>query len=468
MGSSRWTALLGGARGAALLVGAATVVIYTTASLILFANFDEGMDLAIFDQAVRSLSQFHWPIASMKSPGMNLWGDHFHPIIILAAPFYWIWDDPRMLFLVQSLAIAMTSAIIIRTAAKLYFPTRILPPVALGVAFSASLGVASGALFDFHEVALGMPFLALALASLLDRRPGRTLGFSAIVLLVKEDAGILVFGVGLVALIRGMRLVGTTIMAASVAWSLLVVKVIIPAISPIGRWVYGSAVGGLPEMAHSALRAFVTQGGLTLVIVCLLVAYLGLPVRSWLVLAVVPNIVSRAVSSNPSYWAMSFHYNLLPSVIIAFAAMEVLGTKISRTQLVAKLLLVVAAASVLVGPLPRRIATSVNPTRVATATQIMSYVPDGATVAADAYLTPHLTKRHPITQLVRPVSPLDWPAFSDDLQRELVADYLIIDRSMVSNKLPYDWASEGIEYFRQRGYTNTQTAGDYVLMQRDA
>lgn len=455
-----------GAGWSAAAVGSATALVYGAVSLVLFANYRSGMDLAIFDQAVRNLSHFRTPVSSMKSPGMNLWGDHFHPVLVLAAPFYWIWDDPRTLLLVQAMSIGLTASIVVMAARRLYFPGRRLEPVALGLAFAVSCGVAYGAVFDFHEVALGMPILALGLTALLaDRRSGFAVA-CLLLLLVKEDAGIIVFGMGMVAFIRGLRAMGVWIMGASVVWTVVVIKVVIPALSPTGAWLYANSVGGAGAMVKSAGRAFVTDGGLSLVIFWMVLAFLGLPLRSNIVSALLPNIATRAVSPNINYWTIHNHYNLLPAVIVAFAAMEALGTRSRRPSLMAKWLLVVAALSLAFGPAPSQSYHAVFDSRAQGARQILSYIPDGASVAADAYLTPHLTKSHPITQQVRPATLSGWPAYHDDLGHPLVADYLVFDKKSTSNMAEGEWTEAAIQYFTTHGFRVTHTIGEYVLMKR--
>ena len=61
------------------------------------------------------------------------------------------------------------------------------------------------AIFDVHEVALGMPLLAMALDGALRRRRRMFTAFSLALLLVKEDAGLLVLGLALVAFVLGAR-----------------------------------------------------------------------------------------------------------------------------------------------------------------------------------------------------------------------------------------------------------------------
>jgi len=53
----------------ALGLGLLTTLVYSLAGFRLYATFRSGMDLAIFDQAVRELSHFRAPTSAMKSPG---------------------------------------------------------------------------------------------------------------------------------------------------------------------------------------------------------------------------------------------------------------------------------------------------------------------------------------------------------------------------------------------------------------
>jgi hypothetical protein len=53
-----------------------------------------GYDLGIFDQAGRQYARFHAPLVALKGSGYNIFADHFHPIIAVLAPLYWVWDTP--------------------------------------------------------------------------------------------------------------------------------------------------------------------------------------------------------------------------------------------------------------------------------------------------------------------------------------------------------------------------------------
>jgi hypothetical protein len=61
------------------------------------STFASGVDLVIFDQAIWHLSRFERPESTVRGLS-NLFGDHFHPLIALFAPLYWIAADPVLLW----------------------------------------------------------------------------------------------------------------------------------------------------------------------------------------------------------------------------------------------------------------------------------------------------------------------------------------------------------------------------------
>ena len=66
--------------------------IYALIGILNHRHFGSSLDLGIFDQAVWHLSRFERPFSSVK--GYSIFGDHFHPIIALFVPFYWVLRGP--------------------------------------------------------------------------------------------------------------------------------------------------------------------------------------------------------------------------------------------------------------------------------------------------------------------------------------------------------------------------------------
>lgn len=159
-----------------------------------------GWDLGIFDQAVRAYSRFQAPLVPLKGPHYNLLGDHFHPVIAVLAPLYWLWDDPRTLLLAQA-ALFAASVVIVHRFARRRTSARWSTVLAAGYALGWPLQAAAD--FDVHEVAFAVPLLAWAIDAL-DRRADRALLVAGLVLLlVREDMGAVVVLLGLLRLALG-------------------------------------------------------------------------------------------------------------------------------------------------------------------------------------------------------------------------------------------------------------------------
>ena len=71
-------------------------------------------DLAIFTQMAQAYSHFDMPIVQIKGTDFNLWGDHFHPILVLLGPIYAVFPSPLTLLVVQNFMIAASVYMMVR------------------------------------------------------------------------------------------------------------------------------------------------------------------------------------------------------------------------------------------------------------------------------------------------------------------------------------------------------------------
>src|SRR5689334_5044375 len=98
--------IVGRERRQLALLAALFAVAYFLVSLFKHWHFDSSAyDLGIFDQAVWHLSRFERPESSIAGH-RNIFGDHFHPIIVLLAPLYWLASTPVTLLAAQAVLLA--------------------------------------------------------------------------------------------------------------------------------------------------------------------------------------------------------------------------------------------------------------------------------------------------------------------------------------------------------------------------
>jgi uncharacterized membrane protein len=331
-------------------VGALTALIagvYATYSLTLFNTFrSTAWDLVIFDQAVRSYARFRPGISIIKGvhngfgPQFSALGDHFSPILAALAPLYWAWNGPQTLLVAQAVLFALAIPPLWAFTRRALGGGRKATAAAylIGLAYGFSWPLAAAAAFDFHEVAFAPVLTAIALERFQAGRLRSALAALAILLLVKEDMGLLVAGIGcylavsLPAVVRRQRIVGLGLVVAGIAYTGLATYLLIPAFG--GRadyyWAYGSLGRDLPQaiwhlVRHplSSLRMLVTPQVKVTTVAWLLITLGFLPLLSPIALAVIPLLAERMLNSKfPNWWLLHFQYNAYLVVPLTCAAAD--------------------------------------------------------------------------------------------------------------------------------------------------
>lgn len=293
----------------------------------------DGYDLGIFDQAARHLAHLQWPASSIREVD-NLWGDHFHPIIVVWGLARAIWPSPNALLATQAL-------VVVAAMVPLYLFARERagrwPAVLLALTYGSSWGVQRAIDFDVHELAFAPLFLACAVLAA-DRRRWRWYWVSVLLLLaVKEDVSLLVVAVGLWLGLAGERRQGLLTMALGAAWYLAATRWWIPHFAdgqPFSYWSYHQFGDGL----FSALGHIATHPWKLVTVALepdpkpetlLLLFAPFLLITPWLTrLAVIPLplLAERFLSDQPVYWGNAFHYSLLPMAATAIASAGGIGT----------------------------------------------------------------------------------------------------------------------------------------------
>lgn len=361
------------------LLAAAVFAAFCAISLWQWNNFvSPSWDLGIFTQLIDQYSKLNAPIVDIKGPGYNLWGDHFHPILLLLTPLYWLFPSGLTLLIAQNFLFAI-SIVPVAWLARRRLGS--LVGTLLGLAYALSWGLWNAQWVQFHEISFAVPLLAFGLVAWLIEK--RRVAFVCIALLVfvKEDLGLTVAAFAAVAFwedwgrarttpvstdsfkvtdapasftltthanetqaartyprhrppYSGRRFANLSEFAASnrglswialgvwgVVWFVLTITVILPAFNSAGRWDYTNRLDS--ETAATGLLdslvQFITPEK-KLVTVLLLIA-LGaiVAVRSPLILVVVPTLAWRFAGNVEYYWGWTWHYSavLMPIVIVA-------------------------------------------------------------------------------------------------------------------------------------------------------
>ncbi|MGH3459527.1 DUF2079 domain-containing protein [Aeromicrobium sp.] len=371
---------------------------YVTVSLVRFDRFEPASyDNAIFEQAIRGYAQLNAPIVAIKGPGFNLLGDHFSPVIALVAPMYRLFPSAQTLLVVQAVLIAVSVYVVASLGLR---RLGVWAGGGIALAYGLSFGLQSAVTADFHEVAFGVPLLALAGAAYVEGHYGRVVAWSLPLLLVKEDLGLTVALIGLVLWLAGERRRGTGLALAGGAGFLLVILVIIPSLNPDGVYAYTGSVGG----DRGLLETVLDEPGRKLLTVVMTFAVTGFAALAspWALL-VLPTFAWRFAGDNPYYWGTDFHYSILLMTIVAVAAIDAIGRH-PRLRLAAIGAVVFTAAMQVTSPLATLVDpdTYERPARAEAAERVIGLLPDGSTVDTDIGLMTHLTTDHVVTWIGTP------------------------------------------------------------------
>ncbi|TDX80620.1 putative membrane protein [Rathayibacter sp. PhB151] len=381
-----------------------------------------GYDLGIFDQAVRAYSQFRPPLSPLKGDDFNLLGDHFHPVLVVLAPLYWIWDDGRVLLVAQAGLVAISSVFVWRFARR---------RAGAGVSCLMVAGYLLGwplqclADFDFHEVAFAVPVLAWAVDAIDSQRDKQLAAATVILLLVREDMGAVALILGLLRVVRRPRVLGVILAALGAAVFVVVVLVVIPAFS--GRayayWDYGdlgpdsaSVVRTLLVRPWVAITLFFTPVVKTFTLLSLFSPLLFLPLLSPISLLGLPLLAERFLSDRSSLWTSEFHYNAPVWVVLFLAALDGGERLLDRTACssplrgrVALIVGIIVCAVPVIGtvviddrqtyPLGRIAAGEVwvRSQHMIDQAAAVAHVPPSTCVAADDRLVPLLTRTNRVS-----------------------------------------------------------------------
>ena len=310
-------------------------------------------DLVIFDQAIRGYAHGHMPVSVLKDvhdaaqviPGyghtFSILGDHFSPILALAAPLYWIWNSPMVLLVAQALlfgaAVPSVWAFTRRAVAKVApdrYAVRVAYLIAIAYGISWPLQMASQA--GFHEVG----FFVLLSAIMIERYQAGRIGVAVAcalgLLLVKEDCGYVVAAFGLLLMFnrdrdRRRRLIGALLAVGGVGAAVAIERWWLPAFGgrPGFYWYYDQLGPNLPsalwKIVSDPVYAFdiaSRPADKVHTLLLLLWPLLFCCLLSPLSVLAIPLLLERAFSSKPEHWRTDQHYNAFLAVILTTAAVD--------------------------------------------------------------------------------------------------------------------------------------------------
>lgn len=275
-------------------------------------TFDQGIFNQVFWNSLRG-NWFQGSLSSSESsvvihdgipPDVQYQrlGQHFTPALLLWLPVYALWPAASGLSVLQVTLVAL-GGLVLYALARCYHPPHIAGWITTG--FYVANAVIAPTLANFHDLCQ-IPLYLFGLLLALEKRQWWVFWLLAVLTLaVREDTGIVLFGVGLYLLTsRRYPRIGVAVCALSVAYVVTVTNVIMPLFSEdiskrfmiegFGQFADGTEASTL-DIAWAMVRNPLRLMGELLSPVDRTARYL---LGQWLPLAFVPAIA-------PSAWVMA-------------------------------------------------------------------------------------------------------------------------------------------------------------------
>lgn len=367
-----------------------------------------------------------------ESADYNYLGAHFSPILLLLAPFYLIWANPKMLLLLQTLAVGI-GALPVYWLARDKIKSKLAGLVFL-ISYLFYPILHNALLYDFHEVVLAVPFITFALYFWQKKRYGLMSLFLILICLSQEHLPLIVFMFGLYLMfIQKKWKMGGVIAFLSLAYFLLVFLVLMPSFSatgqvfllkdPTGNATRYSWLGSSPgEIAKTIVsKPFwvlqnIFSGRRIDFFITLLLPLFTFPLFSPLILLILPVLLIYFLSS---FWLTYsvYYYHSAPLVGIIYVAAIFSFARLIKIKKYQRLFLVlILMASVFVSyiytitPLAKDYSWSdYRPTTHAKLiVEVKKKIPNDASLSVQHNLGPHFTERQKLYNLPKKIGEVDY------------------------------------------------------------
>jgi len=437
--------------GPRLVLAAGVVVFYVFFARHLelrhdrFGTFD--YDLGIWDQSVWLLARGH---TFNTIRGLDVFGFHATPALVLFAPFSWLGAGPTFLNSVMAASVALGAVPVFRLARRLLDAE--WPAVALAVAYLLHFSTQWMTHATFHPEVMAVTPLLCAWLAASEQRWRAFAWWAVLAVAWKEDVAVVVAMMGLVVAWRGERRRGLATFGAAVSWMALVVWVIIPARSPAGTFYLGhyghlgDGVWGLVDTAITNPTAILRWLGTSDAFGYfrdLLAPYGFAPLLApgtWLIggASAVLNLLAFPLYS----WRVDTYYAALPlaGATIAMVHGVARPTRADVRRFRVGLVLVSALATSMAwgiawygerfddGHWPR-----FDSPRYEVQERAVAMVPDGAGVSASYLMVAHLSHREHVYTFPNPWVPSNWGVGLERPPDPADVSWLVVDTAYIND-----------------------------------
>ncbi|GAB4374308.1 MAG: hypothetical protein Kow00121_18580 [Elainellaceae cyanobacterium] len=203
-----------------------------------YVSFDQGIFNQVFWNSLRG-NWFQGSLSSTESVAVmqgelptvayQRLGQHFTPALMLWLPWYAIFPSPAGLSVLQVTLVTL-AGLVLYALARHYHPPRLSAWIA--ISYYAAIAVISPTVANFHDICQ-IPLYIFGLLLALEKRQWWLVGLLAILtLMVREDSGVVLFGIGFYLLAsRRFPWLGLGLCGLSLGYMLALTNLIMPLFS---------------------------------------------------------------------------------------------------------------------------------------------------------------------------------------------------------------------------------------------
>lgn len=200
-----------------------------------YVSFDQGIFNQVFWNSLHG-DWFEGSLSSTESIAVaqgalptvayHRLGQHFTPALLLWLPWYALWPSPAGLSVLQ-VTLVTIAGFVLYALARHYHPPRLSAWIA--VSYYGAIAVISPTLANFHDICQ-IPLFLFGLLLALEKRRWWLFGILALLTLaVREDSGVVLFGIGFYLLLsRRWPWLGLGLCGLSLGYMLVVTNLIMP------------------------------------------------------------------------------------------------------------------------------------------------------------------------------------------------------------------------------------------------
>lgn len=305
-------------------------------------NMTSLNDLGVFDQVVWGTLHGDWflntgmlsSISKTNSLHTNWLGFHFNPFLVAFVPLYALWPAAEWFVIAQAVALSAAAWPLFLLGSRVHASERV--GLLWAVVYLCNPFLMNAASWDFHPVVLAVPLIATGFLAVEKNNFRLLLACCLMLLLVQEQCGITVAGLGGLWAIRNRCWkTGSLLVLLGCLHSVIVLGVVMPALSPSGShpfisggvsrysWLgssLGAILGNIFLHPLQFMSTIITMPNVITYLMALAIPFLGMFLAAplWL-LPGLADLAANVLSSNPMpRGVISYHsVTLVPVLTVA-------------------------------------------------------------------------------------------------------------------------------------------------------